>query len=283
MEDVKSNETAQEQDATLLGGAQKEDFQKESDDNQEQMIDVQETQKDTPKFEKPDDIPSDFWDEDNGTFKGNELYEEYKKEKEKALGLRQKLAKGAPKPPESPQDYKIDKDVLAERLNVEIPDDDAGFNIFKDVAHKHGLDQETFQNVYLDYMEKAIEHNGSMEDQPANEEQQKEYIADEMKKLGDNAPQIVNTIKNWNKQLFNEGILSKEDLEASLNMGRSASEIRVINAYRQAAGNIAIPEKVGVIDGAESYEEIQSIMSKPEYKSDPALQKKVQDYFERTA
>jgi hypothetical protein len=271
-------------ETSLMGNTTEADLQKETP-AAEQTFQVREEEdapvQDTGKFERPKDISDELWDADNGTFKSDALYKEYKKEKDKALGLRQKLAKGASKPPESPDQYVLNNEKVAERLNVEIPEDDAGFAMFKEVAHKNGLDQETFENVYMDYMEKAIEHNKNLEQAPVSEEEQKEYIDSEMKKLGDTGPQIINGIKAFNKQLYQSGIFSDQEFKTANSMGKTAEEVRILAKYREAAGNMALPEKVGMIDGMESESEIQSIMMKPEYKKDPALQKKVEDFYKK--
>jgi len=268
----------------MLGGTTEADFEKPSEE-QDASVDVFETKtEETPKLQRPEDLPAEFWDEENGTFKANDLFEEYKKEKDKALGLRQKLSKGAPAAPESPDAYQIDSTKMAEETGVEIPENDPGLNIFKQVAFENGLDQEKFENIVHGYMKASMNSKELQEmsqPQGPSEEDQKAYRDEEMKKLGDNAQGQIQGIKNWNQQLFYDGVLSKEDFETAQNMGMSAKEIRVINAYRQAAGNMTIPEVSSPIDGAPSEQEIQKIIASPEYASDPVLQKKVTDYYQQ--
>ena len=50
---------------------------------------------------------------------------------------------------------------------------------------------------------------------------------------------------------------------------------------RQSAGNLGIPETSTPIDGAPSEQEIQKMISSPEYGSDPVLQKKVTDFYQQ--
>lgn len=280
-------ESAQEtvQESGMLGGTVKADFVKPSEE-QDTSVEVFETKEEnTPKLQRPEDLPEEFWNKDTGNFKSNELFEEYKKEKDKSLGLRQKLSKGQPVPPENPEAYQLDVSKMSEEIGVEIPDDDPGVNIFRKVAFENGLDQEKFENIFKGYMKEAVNSKDfqemSQQSQESSEEDQNAYIDEEMKKLGDNAQGQIQGIKTWNQQLFYDGVLSKDDFETAQNMGMSAREIRVINAYRQAAGNMTIPDTSIPIDGAPSEQEIQKMISSPEYESDPVLQKKVTDYYQQ--
>jgi len=277
-------EQEQAQETGMLGGTTDADFVTPTEE-QDTSVNVFETNpEEAPKLERPEDLPAEFWDEENGAFKANDLFEEYKKEKDKALGLRQKLSKGQPVAPESPESYQIDATKMADEIGIEIPENDPGLDIFRKVAFENGLDQEKFENIFKGYMKEALNNKELQEmsqPQGPSEEDQKAYLDSEMKKLGDNAQGQIQGIKNWNQQLFYDGVLSKDDFETAQSMGMSAREIRVINAYRQAAGNMTIPDTSMPIDGAPSEQEIQKMISSPEYESDPTLQKKVTDYYQQ--
>ena len=271
----------------LLGGASEEDFvlPAEEQGTSVNAFDTPEekTEETVAKFERPEDLPSQFWDEENGTFKANDLFDEYKKEKKIALDLRQKISKGQPKPPESPESYQINHEKISEELGYEIPEDDAGIAIFKKVAFENGLDQDKFENILTGYMKEIMNHpdSGGEESNEMSQEQQAAYQKEELGKLGGNAEGIIKGIKNWNQQLFYDGVFSEDDLKVAQNMGFSAAEIRVLNKYRESAGNLSIPDGGTHIDGMESQQEIDKILASPEYETDPVLQKKVSDYFHK--
>jgi len=48
----------------------------------------------TQTFQKPDNLPAEFWDEEKGTYKSDSILSALEQEKQKALALRQKLSKG---------------------------------------------------------------------------------------------------------------------------------------------------------------------------------------------
>jgi hypothetical protein len=99
--------------------------------------------------ERPEGLPEDLWDYDNATFQSDKLYDAYQAEAKKALGLRQKLSEGLPKPPEKPDDYVIE---IPEEVAEYVKDDDATLAVVKQAAHSTGLsgDQlKTFVSLYL--------------------------------------------------------------------------------------------------------------------------------------
>lgn len=275
------------QETGLLGGTTEEDFKTpdQEEDTSVNVFDAQEeeTEETVAKLERPEGLPEQFWDEENSTFKGTDLYNEYKKEKKIALDLRQKISKGQPQPPESPDSYQVNHERIVEELGYEIPEDDAGIAVFKKVAFENGLDQDKFENILTGYMKEIMNHpDAAVEDSNTmSEEQQAAYQKEELGKLGGNADVIIKGIKNWNQQLFYDGVFSEDDLKVAQNMGFSAAEIRVLNKYRESAGNLSIPDGGSHIDGMESQQEIDKILASPEYEKDPVLQKKVSDYYHK--
>lgn len=274
----------EEQETGLLGGASQTDLEMPKAQEEETSINTFEVEPEVAKLERPDDLPAEFWDEDSGNFKSNDIFQEMKKQKDIALGLRQKLSKGIPKSeaPESPESYQIDVVNLADSTGLEIPEDDISLGIFKKVAFENGLSQEQFEAIYTGYMKDANNNEELMAQSDGQDQgDQQEYIDAEMGKLGKDAPALVQGIKNWNQQLFYDGLFNEEQLKTAQNMGMSAEEIRVINIYRSAAGDLAIPEMGNTIDGMSSQQEIDKIMASPDYENDPVMQKKVTDYFQK--
>lgn len=283
MEEQAQESVSENSETGMLGGTTESDFVQPNEE-QDTSVNVFETETDeTPKVQRPEDLPEQFWDEENGVFKANDLFDEYKKEKDKALGLRQKLSKGQPVAPDSADGYQLDADKMAE-AGMDISNDDPAIKIFREASANAGITQDQFQLLVTEYT-KGVQNSEEIQklNQPQgpSEEDQKAYLDGEMKKLGDNAQGQIQGIKNWNQQLFYDGVLSKDDFETAQNMGSSAREIRVINAYRQAAGNMTIPETSSPMSGAPSEQEIQKMISSPEYESDPVLQKKVTDYYQQ--
>lgn len=234
------------------------------------------------KMERPEGLDAQFWDEEAGNFKGNDLFEEMKKQKDIALGLRQKLSKGVPasEAPESADGYQLDAEKIAEELGHEIPENDVGLNIFKKVAFENGLSPEKFQSIFTGYMKEALaneEMNPTQESQIDHEEYQRQ----EIEKLGKEGPQTIRAIANWKQQMVYDGILDENDSEALESMGTNAAQIRVLMKLRSMNGHIAMPDMGQSIDGMPSQQEIDKIMASPEYETDPVLQKKVNDYFEK--
>ena len=274
--------TNMEEDTGLLGGTTEAELTKPTGDDEPIMVNVREEAKQEIKLDRPDDLPVELWDDEAGNFKTQNLYEEYKKEKARALGLRQTLSKGGLKPPESPDMYTIDLETLNADLGVTVDEDDAGIMAFKNAAFSNGLDQGKFESILKDYMTELSKMDPQEAAQTPEEaaEKSKEYIDTEMKKLGPNAAGVIQGIKTWNQQLYYDGLLSESDFKVAQNMGMSADEIRVLNIYRTAAGNLTIPEVARQIDGQPSEQEINKILSDPAYETDPVLQKKVSDYFE---
>ena len=280
-----AQDTVQEeaQPTGMLGGTTESDFVNPSEE-QDTSVDVFETETtEAPKVQRPEDLPEQFWDEDNGTFKANEIYEEYKTSQKRILDLRQKISKGQPVAPDSADGYQLDADKLAE-AGMTISNDDPAIKIFREAAAKAGISVDQFQTLVSDYtkgLQDSEEIQKLSESKGPSEEDQQAYLDSEMKKLGDNAQGQIQGIKNWFQQLHYDGVLSRDDLETAQNMGMSAKEIKVLGLLRQSAGNLSIPETSTPIDGAPSEQEIQKMISSPEYRSDPVLQKKVTDYYQQ--
>ena len=275
------------QETGMLGEVEESDFVKPTEE-QDTSIDIRETKpEETVKTERPEDLPVEFWDEDSGAFKSNELFEGYKKEKDKALGLRQQLSKGMQKAPKDSSEYEIDLIELQESSNIDIPDDDAGMKIAREAALESGLSKSQFKTFVGKYMKDMVD-SGAME-RPQHQELSKEqiqednkkYIEDEKQKLGDNGEQIIGAIKNWGKQQVHNGVFSEDDYKSFLDLGHNANSIRVLNLLRKSSGDLSIPTNVQPIDGLSSREEIDGLIASPDYESNRESQRKVTEYFQK--
>lgn len=230
--------------------------------------------------ERPEGLPEDLWDYDNATFQGDKLYDAYQAEAKKALGLRQKLSEGLPKPPEKPDDYVIE---IPQEVSEYIKEDDATLAVVRQAAHSTGLSGEQLQTFVGLYLKGLAEGNLVNAEQGMSEEdiaqRDAEYITQEKAKLGANADQVIDSLRTWGVGLQNNGVLSEEDRQTLLHMGNSAAEVRVLSKLRALTGEPTMPVRASDATGMPSPEELQSLVNKPEYKTDPSFRADVEKKF----
>ncbi len=227
-------------------------------------------------FEKPEDLPNEFWDPENGTYKADEILKAYKAEQQKALGLRQKLSKGFQNVPQEMTAYQVD----AEDFEI---NDEGELNAFREIAFNNKLTQEQFNGLIRDlhkYTSQLSDGDNSPEDRQQYAEQ---MFQQEMSKLGEDAPKIITNLRSWGRSMVQQGVMSEDDYKTFLDMPVTAEQVQILNKLRYASGYIKdIPvNSIGVSSGP-SREEIDKILASPEYdRGDPVLVKKVQDYFKQ--
>ena len=268
---------------SLIAGIEPEQQEKTVDQIQEEEYNKQqeeiENKTESKEAIKPEGLDDSFWDEENKSIKQNELIEAYKKEQEKALGLRRKLSeKGSDKAPKS-----IDEYVLDDSLNELLPNESPTTALLKEKALEAGLSKDKF-NAFISAVMPALKENGLIVDGPLNEEERQrqfeEYKESELKKLGDNGPKILQGLANWGHALVNNGVLSKDELPVYNNLLTDAASIAVISKLRALTGEQDIPVKTAVQDGLPSRAEIDQLIASPEYQAGNAdVHKKVEDYF----
>lgn len=267
-----------EAEMSLLGEVSQDELASiQADPNEEQTIDLSPQ---AQKFQKPEELPSEFWDEATGAYKGDEIFKALKSEQQKALGLRQKLSQGVQNAPDEPSKYEF---VVDEDMNIDFdPSTDPAIQMFKEISYANKLSQEQFNGVIKTFLKAAGEGKfGNAEANPEHAKAQAEqFYKEEINKLGEQAPQIINNVKSWGRSLVQQGIFSEDDYKSFMEMGVTASQVRVMNLMRQAAGYINdIPLHSSTVNGAPSQEEISAIMGEPDYWNNPAKQKKVADFF----
>ena len=288
-----SNEEKTTESSGLLGEYNKDDLKKPADSNIPEEIELrpkeeinQFTEK---KLERPEGLPENLWNEEKGNFNSMELYNQWKTEKEKALGLRQRMSKGFQKAPENPEGYELNLEELQKSTKIEFKDDDIGLKVAREAAFESGLSKdqfETFINKYTKDMisSGALDKSKKQTEQLSKEqqeEQRKEFVQEETKKLGENAPQIIQSIKNWGQQQVHNDVFSEDDYKTFLNMGYDSQSIRVLNLLRKASGDLSIPSNVNATDGLPSREEIDRLMANPDYETNTVSQRKVTEYFQK--
>lgn len=226
-------------------------------------------------FERPSDLPQEFWDDENGSYRSEEILKAYKAEQQKALGLRQKLSKGVQNVPQDVNAYQVDGE------DLEVGDENE-LNAFREIAFNNKLSQEQFNGLIRDLQKYSADLQGG--EDPEDRQQYVENVyQQEMSKLGEDAPQIISNLRSWGRSLVQQGVMSDDDYKAFLDMPVTAEHVRILNTLRHASGYITdIPvNSSGLISGT-SKEEIDKILASPEYdRGDPVLIKKVNDYFEQ--
>lgn len=225
-------------------------------------------------FEKPEGVPDEFWDKEKGVYKADDIYKAYQTEQQKALGLRQKLSKGFQNAPQDPSGYQI-----GEELEIR---DEAEVEKLKTLAHKAGLSQEQFSTLLKEVSESLGEDSGH--DAEEVEMRAQRVYEEEMKKLGENAPQMINNLKDWGRTLYKQGVYSEDEYKEFLNMPVSATQVMLLSKLRQASGYVMdVPTSSSTpASGDYSREEINKILASKEYdQGDPVLRKKVDEYFAR--
>lgn len=177
--------------------------------------------------------------------------------------LQKKFSQGKHKVPD---DY--DQSVFA---NAGIPEDDELYSTYRDWAKDNGISQEAFDQLAGKFIELA----GSEAEQ-AQISYQEEY-----KKLGPNADLTIKSMTLWAQGLVNKGVWGQDDFEEFKIMGGTAQGIKALQKIRSYYGDQQIPIDVGPVNGAPSKDELQSMIGKPEYQTDPAYRAKVERLFEQ--
>lgn len=206
-------------------------------------------------IDRPEWYPEKFWNDNDGPDIEN-LVKSYNE-------LQKKFSQGKHK---APDDY--DTSMFAD---ANIPEDDELFNTYRDWAKENGISQDAFEQLAGKFIEMA----GS-EAEMAQTSYQEEY-----KRLGNNADAVIKSMTDWASGLVRKGVWGEDDFEEFKIMGGTAQGLRALQKIRSYYGDQAIPVDVGQPEGAPSKDELQSMVAKPEYQSDPAYRAKVEKMFEQ--
>jgi len=207
------------------------------------------------EFERPEWYPEKFWNEEEGPDIEN-LVKSYNE-------LQKKMMNGEHK---APKEY--DTKVLQD---AQVPEDDPLFTAYRDWAKENGISQSAFNEL----ASKFIEMSG------AEAEQAKMSYQEEYKKLGPNADVTIKSMTDWAQSLVRKGIWSQDDFEEFKIMGGTAQGLRALQKIRSYYGDQPVPVDVGPVDGLPSKEELNAMVGKPEYVSDPAYRAKVEKLFDQ--
>jgi hypothetical protein len=270
---------------SLLNGVEAEQEEKTIDQIEEEEFN--ESQKEPEEKEeptKPEGLDDSLWDDESKSVKQDDLLAAYKKEQDKALGLRRKLSeKGSVKPPKDVSEYELD-----ESLNELLPNESETTSLIKDKALEAGLTTDQFSNFMTKLMpalnEKGLINNEAPLSEEESKAQYEEFKSSELEKLGADGPKILQTLANWGDGLVNTGAISQDELPVYQNMITDAPSIALLMKLRSLTGEThSIPVKTAVTDGLPSRAEIDQIIASPEYDNgDAKAHAKVKAYFEAT-
>lgn len=206
---------------------------------------------------KPDWLPDKFWDA-----KGNApAYEKLAK----SYGeLEKQFKAGAHK---APKDGKYDLSPVKD-----VPADDPLLSGFLEIAKENGLSQKAVTEILSVVGAQTA----------AQREATQISVKAEMEKLGANAKEILTDTLRWSQSLVAKGVLTKDEHAELKVMAGTATGIRVLQKLRGFYGDAPIPVNVGAVDGEQySKADLQAMVGKPEYKTDPAYRRKVEKLFEQ--
>lgn len=169
---------------------------------------------------RPDWLPENFWDGKTNAPNIEALAKAFKDTKSDYDRLK---AAGSSKAPAKPEDYTFE---LKDIDHVKAPSsDDPGLQLWRGIAHKHGLTQAQAQGIAAEMMAGAVE----FVPQPLNLEAERES-------LGKNGQAMIDGVYHWAQGLKTRGILNDGEEAELLDLGKSAKGIRVLAKLRELSG-----------------------------------------------
>lgn len=214
---------------------------------------------------KPEFLSDDLWDSEKNEVKVQDLMKAYESEQKKAKGLREKLSKGVDKAPEKIEDYAFNE-------GIELSDDDALF--IKEAAKEAGFTNDQLNG----FLSKVSERYG-VDEKPVD---QAEVMREEMKKLGDSAPQILRAVADFKNGLLSQGVINEEQAKTIEKMAINAESVEMLNIFRTLIGGESVPVKSMYSDGLPSDAEIFAMMGTEEYqKGNPEALRKVDELMSK--
>ena len=214
---------------------------------------------DEVEFKRPEYLPEEFWDDDNGA-KLEELMTEFEKTKKSYSELRTKMSRGEHKPPEK---YEI-KDL------GKIAPDDPLLETFVDWSKENGISQDAFNKLGQKFVEIQ---NSQVVDAEIN-------IAKEKAALGKNADDIIKSNVQWGRGLVNKGVFTEDDYSELEVLGGTAAGQRLLQKVRGLMGEREIP--VASVEG-QSYDidELRALVADPKYKTDAKYRRNVEKIYQQ--
>lgn len=205
--------------------------------------------------DRPDWIPQQFWSDNDGPDVEG-VFKAYNE-------IRTKMSQGLHK---APKDGEYAMDVMTE---AGVPEDDEMLQGYLDVAKKHGISQDAFNEIAQMYMQ------GMTQMTQAAETTRQE----EMAKLGKGADKIIDETERWLTKLGRSGVLNNNEVEALADASSNGHFINAINKIRQSYNESPIPT-LDVQEGAAyTRSDLDSMVADPRYGKDMAYTNQVEREF----
>ena len=227
---------------------------------------------------RPDNLDERFWDNENGRPNINAIWHAKteaetlaSQEKQKALGLRQKLSGGEHKPSDNIDDYKIE--IPEEHQELIGGEDDIVLNSFYEVAQKKGLSPHLTKEIVTDLLPIMNEAMQSAQQDILDGEDFAGQKKQELQKLGDNANQRINALNAGLSQLPNYvNTISKESIETiRQNITNADMVVALEQLVAGVAGNNNVTPVVSQNDAHDTKAKAQKLYMRAYEENNPAL------------
>jgi len=222
------------------------------------------------EVEKPEGIPEELWDKENGRLLTDKTVEELNKQTKIATDFRKKISKGLKADlPEKAEDYAIefDKDLSELKIN-ENKEMKKEIDVAKAAAFKSGIGKSQLNDFMNNYFKQLVE-SGVIK-KPLTEAEQKienqKYESEQLAKLGDNAKKIITGVAQFIEGQFQKGLFSESEKDIAIKfIDQKAEHVLLFDKMRQQLGEPEIPITNAKIDGLPSDKEIMRKRGAGEY------------------
>lgn len=212
--------------------------------------------------DRPEWIPPELWSETDGP-DVEKAFEELATVKRDYKELRTKMSQGLHK---APKDGEYTMDIMTD---AGIENDDPMLEGYLEIAKKHGISQDAFNEIAEVYLASA----GEME------AKSQETIAEQKAKLGPRADKIIAETEQWLMKFAQSNVLNDAEINAVANASTDASFITAMNKIRQSYNEAPIPS-IEIQEGAQkSMVELQQLVADQRYGKDMAYTQWVEQQF----
>lgn len=205
--------------------------------------------------DRPEWIPQQFWSDDDGPDVEG-VFKAYNE-------IRTKMSQGMHK---APKDGEYAMDVMSE---AGIEEGDEMVSGYLELAKKHGISQDAFNEIASLYFNSVGEMNDKVQT----------TIAEEKAKLGRNADKLIAETDRWLTKMGSSGVISQDEMEAIANASTNASFISGINKIRQSYNEMPIPS-IDTQEGVSmTRQDLDDLVADPRYGTDKAFTRGVEQKF----
>lgn len=235
------------------------------------------------KITRPEGFDENLWDDKTNDVKKDALIKAYQEESKRAKGLRDIIAKGNHKAPESADKYVFE---VGDDLKDIVNENNPAIDVFRKAAHAHGLSQEQAKGVLADYVKGLKEGNllaPGAAPEPTPEELEAEakiWREGERKKLGDEGVRTLDNLHSAFNAAMKNGSFNDNDKQAYLNSIYNADGVhfveKLVSLARQGKfgmGN-SIPTKEIIAEGLMTREQLDAMGADKEKMRDPEYRRK---------